>query len=158
MDSTALLHALSRSRPAIPLKALHVDHGLHADSGDWDRRAAAFAGSLGVEYESIAVTVDSACGRGPEAAAREARYAALKVRLQPGDWLLSAHHLDDQAETLLLNLMRGSGPLGLAGMEETRSLGAGLLVRPLLNLERASQLYDPARKLLQKSFTNIKRD
>ena len=66
-------------------------------------------------------------GKGPEASARDARYSALHAQLS-GDWLLSAHHREDQAETLLLNLIRGSGPAGVAGIGAMRRFGPGWLV------------------------------
>ena len=68
-------------------------------------------------------------GKGPEASARDARYAALHAEIESGDWLLSAHHREDQAETLLLNLVRGSGPAGLAGIGPVRRFGAGWALR-----------------------------
>ena len=121
LDSTVLLHLLAGTREMhdVPILAVHVDHSLHAKSGQWAADAQAFAGSLGVACDIVRVDV----GRdgGPEAAAREARYAALRGLMRDGDWLLSAHHRDDQAETLLLNLMRGSGPDGLAAMPAMRS-------------------------------------
>jgi tRNA(Ile)-lysidine synthase len=92
--------------------------------------------------------VDAAAGRGesPEAAARAARYRALAPLLAPGDLLLTAHHQDDQAETLLLALMRGSGLKGLAGMPAVTHLAAGRLVRPLLGFRRA-ELRDYAQSV-----------
>ena len=75
---------------------------------------------------------------GLEAAARKARYAALARHLDDGDWLLSAHHRNDQGETLLLNLMRGSGPAGLAGIGLLSRIGSGWLVRPLVDVPRAA--------------------
>ena len=78
----------------------------------------------------------AADGSGPEAAARQARYRAFEAELKPGDWLLTAHHQDDQAETFLLNALRGSGVRGLAAMPPRRSCGAGLLLRPLLSESR----------------------
>lgn len=134
LDSTVLLHALATGtdKQDIPIVAVHVDHGLHEDSSDWSAHCKAFASSLGVEFISEHVSVKRDAGHGPEAAAREARYRVLAALLKPGDWLLCAHHQDDQAETLLLNLIRGSGPAGLAGIAAIRSFADGWLVRPLL--------------------------
>ena len=135
LDSAVLLHAVSKLDANIPVIALHIDHALHPDSARWAERAQAFAAALDVDCVVVAVeTVDS--GSGLEAAARAARYAAFERFLESGDWLLSAHHRDDQAETLLLNLLRGSGTLGLASMPVVRPLGQGLLVRPLLDVTR----------------------
>ena len=136
LDSTALLHALVDAELGRPILALHVDHQLQPDSDQWQQQAQRVAQRLGVDYRSIKAQVNTDSGDGPEAAARNARYAVFRSQLVDGDWLLCAQHLDDQAETLLLNLLRGSGPLGLAGMPLIRRLGAGHLVRPLLDLSR----------------------
>jgi len=145
MDSSVLLHALAHAGLGPALLAVHVNHGLHADADRWEREAAAFARRVGVRFHAVAADVDLDAGRGPEAAARDARYAAFRECLEAGDWLLLAHHRDDQAETLLLNLLRGSGPLGLAGMPAIRPLGEGALFRPLLEVDRA-ELRDYAER------------
>lgn len=142
LDSTVLLHALVslRDEPGIPIVAIHVDHGLHEDSGAWSEHCKSAAEKLGVDYLCLSVTVQLESGQGPEASAREARYAALHAELGYNDWLLSAHHREDQAETLLLNLVRGSGPLGIAGISGIRRFGPGWLARPLLETGRDSLL------------------
>jgi len=134
LDSTVLLHALaaSRERHGKSLLAVHVDHGLHEDSGQWGDHCESVASSLDVDFMRLAVDVMTDAGKGSEAAARTARYDVLRSLIREGDWLLSAHHRDDQAETLLLNLMRGSGPAGLAGIGEVQPFGSAWLVRPLL--------------------------
>ena len=134
LDSTVLLHALAVSRDVHgkSLLAVYVDHGLHEDSGHWGDHCESFASSLDIEFTGIAVDVMTDAGKGSEAAARTARYDVFRSLIREGDWLLSAHHKDDQAETLLLNLMRGSGPSGLAGIGEIQPFGLGWLVRPLL--------------------------
>ncbi|HEX5960649.1 MAG TPA: tRNA lysidine(34) synthetase TilS [Rhodanobacteraceae bacterium] len=137
-DSTALLHALAqlpeaRSRS---LCALHVDHGLHPDSGRWAEHCRAFCQSLGVPLATLRVTVDDPLGEGIEAAARRARYAAFAEDLRAGEWLALAHHRDDQVETVLLKLLRGAGPEGLGGMRPQRPCGRGQLWRPLLETPR----------------------
>ena len=116
---------------------MHVDHRLHPDSRAWAEEAVRGAARLGADCRVLTVTPDTGAGRGVEAAAREARYAALAGCLGSGDWLLSGHHQDDQVETLLLNLLRGSGPDGLAAMPESRRFAGGWLVRPLLAVSRA---------------------
>ncbi|MEJ2128029.1 MAG: tRNA lysidine(34) synthetase TilS [Woeseiaceae bacterium] len=138
LDSTVLLHALAATRDEFGtvLSAIHVDHGLHEDSANWAQHCATFAKTLGVEFTSLAVDVETNAGQGTEAAARRARYDALRTSIHSGDWLLSAHHRDDQAETLLLNLLRGSGPAGLAGIGEVQPFAEGWLVRPLLSCSR----------------------
>ena len=136
LDSTVLLHALCKGAgdSDVPIITVHVDHGLQPDSADWSRHCEMVATGLGVEYRCLSVNVQLASGKGPEASAREARYTALRGVLQAGDWLLSAHHREDQAETLLLNLVRGSGPAGIAGIGAARRLGPGWLMRPLLGI------------------------
>ncbi|HET7570097.1 MAG TPA: tRNA lysidine(34) synthetase TilS [Gammaproteobacteria bacterium] len=137
-DSSVLLHALAMLRDRLPpsLRAIHVNHGLHADAADWERHCRRFAAALNVEYVSKTVTVDPSDSRGLEAAARAARYAALKSEMRPGEWLLTAHHADDQLETVLLQMLRGGGPAGIAAMPARAPFGSGFLVRPLLAFER----------------------
>lgn len=136
-DSTALLAALAqlRRRESFALRALHVDHGLQPQSAAWARDARRTGRQLGVTVRVLRVTVRR--GGSLEAAARTARYAALAAQLRSGEWLLTAHHLDDQLETVLLQLMRGAGLAGLAAMAGRLPLGAGTLLRPLLPVSRA---------------------
>jgi len=138
LDSTVLAHALAetRARHGKQLLAIHVDHQLQAEASRWNDYCRELAGRFGVEFRAERVAVDPASGSGLEAAAREARYAALASYVEAGDWLLSAHHRNDQAETLLLNLMRGSGPAGLAGIGTATPFAAGWLVRPLIDVSR----------------------
>lgn len=140
-DSVVLLHALSKLAAARErgLRALHVEHGLHPDSQQWSKQCADFAARFDVPCRCIGVTVDSH-GQGIEAAAREARYAALQAELTSGELLLTAHHGDDQAETVLLRLLHSAGAEGLAGMRRLRLFGTGWLWRPLLDLPRATLL------------------
>ena len=146
LDSTVLAHALSslkRDREYFaqtPVVAIHIDHRLQPESLIWSEHCAESAAALGIEFQSFSVTVQLESGKGPEASARDARYAALHARLQSGDWLLSAHHREDQAETLLLNLIRGSGPAGVAGIGEVRRFAPGWLARPMLNVNRSDIL------------------
>jgi tRNA(Ile)-lysidine synthase len=135
LDSSVLAHALAGAD--LPVVAVHIDHGLQPEAADWSRHCADFAASLGIGFRSHRVDVQLESGKGPEASARDARYNALLDELDPGDWLLSAHHREDQAETLLLNLVRGTGPAGIAGIGSVRRFGHGWLVRPLLYFDRA---------------------
>lgn len=139
-DSTALLHALWRLRGRLTpdIQAMHVDHGLHADSAHWRSRCEKFCLARGIPLHYRRISVPRRSGLSIEAEARQQRYAAAERLLGPREMLLTAHHADDQAETLLLNLMRGSGPDGLAGMPRVRPLGQGLLARPLLDFSGAS--------------------
>jgi tRNA(Ile)-lysidine synthase len=139
MDSSALLHALAQIPTARErgLRALHVDHDLHADSARWAEHCHAFAANLGIDLEIVEVRVAHATGSGPEDAARKARQSAYAEHLSPGGILALAQHRDDQAETILLKLLRGAGPEGLGGMRTLRQCGKGYLWRPLLALPRA---------------------
>jgi tRNA(Ile)-lysidine synthase len=136
LDSTVLLASLSRLKLAVPLRAAHVDHGLHPRSAEWREHCARVAGALGVELVATRVAVDRESGEGLEAAARDARYAALRAMLSPDEWLLTAHHADDQLETVLLRMVRGTGVRGLRGALKLAPLGAGWLGRPLLGFTR----------------------
>lgn len=137
LDSTVLLAALRRLDLGAALRAAHVDHGLHPDSARWSEHCAATAAALGVEFVALRVAVDRTSGQGLEAAARDVRYRALQGLLQPAEWLLTAHHADDQLETLLLRMVRGSGVRGLRGIIAFGAFGAGMLARPLLTFTRA---------------------
>lgn len=139
LDSHVLLHtmvALSGKLPGGELRAVHVDHGLNPDAQAWSRHCRRVCDNLGVPCYCLQVSVPSEHGESPEAAARSARYSAIVELIDKGDGLLTAHHQDDQAETVLLQLMRGGGPEGLAGMPVCASFGRGWLVRPLLGFSR----------------------
>lgn len=139
VDSVVLLAALAELRAEgriPPVRAIHVNHQLHADAGLWQARCRDFAAALGVPFDAAVVQVVET-GSGVEAAARAARYEVLYGELAPGDILLTAHHADDQLETVLLALMRGSGVRGLAGMPRSITAGRGWHQRPLLGWTRA---------------------
>lgn len=133
-DSVCLLHRLLAVDLDRELVCVHVDHGLDADSGARAARAVGIARRLGVACRVVQVKVDH--GPGPEAAARLARYHALGNLMAADETLLTAHHADDQTETVLLRLIRGAGPEGLAGMRTIRRFGQGWLARPLLTWQR----------------------
>lgn len=146
-DSHVLLHLCARL-PGIGLRAIHVHHGLQAQADDWAAHCAAVCGALRTPLDIVRVDARPEKGQSPEEAARTARYRVLRERLGDGEILLTAHHADDQAETLLLQLLRGAGVHGLAGMPECTGFGPGLLVRPLLSFSRAALLdYATAHKL-----------
>ena len=135
VDSTALLHWLSHLSNRLPILALHVNHQLDPDARYWAEAAANFSASLGIDYQ--VVSVDVASGGSVEAAARAARYAAFEAVLGPGDVLILGHHADDQVETVVMNMLRGSERPGLQGMPSDRVVGQASLVRPFLKVERA---------------------
>lgn len=136
-DSTALLHILKQLGHR--LCACHVHHGLRGEAADAEaRQAAAFAASLGVPYgekRADVRAVAKARKLSLETAAREVRYARLEEAAQEfgADRIATGHTADDQAETVLLNLLRGTGPSGLAGIPPVR----GRIIRPLLKITRA---------------------
>jgi tRNA(Ile)-lysidine synthase len=136
LDSRVLLATICRLALPAPVRAAHVDHGLNPRSAEWSADCARVAASLGVEFAGVRVAVDPATGDGLEAAAREARYAALRGLLAPGEWLLTAHHADDQLETLLLRVVRGTGVRGMRGIMAFGPFGVGSLGRPLLQFTR----------------------
>jgi len=135
VDSTALLHWLSHLSDRLPILALHVNHQLDPDAHYWAEAAANFSASLGIDYRMV--SVDVASGGSVEAAARAARYAAFEAVLGPGDLLILGHHADDQVETVVMNMLRGSERPGLQGMPSDRVVGQASLVRPFLKVERA---------------------
>ncbi|MCU0760787.1 MAG: tRNA lysidine(34) synthetase TilS [Steroidobacteraceae bacterium] len=143
VDSLALLAALHEWQLRQPvharqaLRAVHVDHGLNPRSGDWARHCRRVCRALGVPLRVRRARLVPPRGASLEAVAREARYRLLGEGLRAGEVLLTAHHLDDQLETLLLQLMRGAGVAGLAAMPARLRLGRGWLLRPLLEVGRA---------------------
>jgi tRNA(Ile)-lysidine synthase len=140
VDSAVLLHLLqAHSRPqGFRLSALHVHHGLSPHADAWLAHCQRLCDSLGVPLEVARVEVRRNAASGPEAAARQARYAAFsKVE---AEWVLLAHQRDDQAETLLFNLLRGAGLGGAAAMPVVRAFPGrrGLrILRPLLDMPRS---------------------
>jgi len=133
LDSTVLLHLLHGLRAACgyELFALHVNHGISPNAGAWQQHCADACAALQVRFSAVQVDVPRDSGLGIEAAARIARYAALKAF--PTDRVVLAHHRDDQAETLLLQLLRGAGLKGLSAMPTDSSQ----ILRPLLDTPRA---------------------
>jgi tRNA(Ile)-lysidine synthase len=146
-DSHVLLHLLSQLRKSVPfeLKAVYVDHGLSPNAAQWGEHCRVVCAELAVEILTLNVDATPQDGASPEAAARQARYAAIKTLLKSGDTLCTAHHQEDQAETLLLQLLRGAGPKGLAGMPPSSPLGLATQVRPLLGFSQ-TQLRDYAEQ------------
>jgi len=133
-DSVVLLHVLS-SLCVGNVAAVHVHHGLSPNADSWAAFCASYCERLGVPLTVRHVTVDTSSGLGLEAAARAARYAAFAECA--GDCLLLAQHRGDQAETVLFNLLRGTGVTGAAGMPVERCFGHLRLLRPLLDVSRA---------------------
>jgi len=138
-DSVALLHIASlwRDRGGPALRAVHIHHGLSSEADDWVKVCEAVCQQLVINLSVYRVPPVTDQGKGIEAAARTARYGVYREELQPNEVLLLAHHADDQVETVLQRLLRGTGPKGLAGMPRRRELGQGYLSRPLLGVPRS---------------------
>jgi tRNA(Ile)-lysidine synthase len=140
VDSHVLLHvcaSLRNSHPFLNFRAIHIDHGLQAVSADWAAHCRAVCQVLNLPFVCESLHLQVPAGESLEAVARDARYASFDKHLQAGEMLLTAHHQNDQAETLLLHLLRGSGVDGLAAMPEVRPFAQGVLGRPLLGCSRA---------------------
>ena len=138
IDSHVLLHlCASIDHVKDKITAVYVNHGLQLEAESWGLHCEQVCDNLGVKFLSLNANAKAALGESPEEAARNARYAALKQLLADGDLLLVAQHSEDQLETVLLQLFRGSGLKGLSGMPESMAFGQGKLVRPLLNISKA---------------------
>ncbi len=140
MDSHVLLQLMAQLRqqePSIVLRAVHINHGLQSSSESWAEHAAFVCESLDIPLSIRKVTVNLA-DEGPEAAARKARYAEFSECLKADEHLLLAQHAQDQAETFLLQALRGSGLDGLSSIPRKRRFAAGYMGRPLLSCSQES--------------------
>jgi tRNA(Ile)-lysidine synthase len=156
-DSACLLHLLSQSQPRRRITAVHINHDLDHGSAGRAEQAAAIA--EGMDVRCLVEQVQVKRSGSIEANARKARYRALSQHVSDGDVLVTAHHADDVAETLLLRLLRGSGVGGLGGIPWQRPFERGHLIRPLLRFRRSEietyltthgipSIHDPANDLL----------
>jgi tRNA(Ile)-lysidine synthase len=145
LDSTVLLHmiAVLRDRKLlhVPLAAVHVNHGLQLSADDWQQHCADICKRLDIPFLATKVDVDFSGKESPEEATRSARYMAFANVVREGETVLLAHHQDDQVETVLFRLIRGSGTKGLAGIPVQRPCGDGSIVRPLLGFRRFQLLH-----------------
>jgi tRNA(Ile)-lysidine synthase len=135
LDSHVLLHALVKLLGTASLTAVHINHQLSPNADSWQQHCRLRCNELGVSMLAESVEVTNT-GQGIEQAAREARYGVFEKLLNRSDLLLLAHHADDQVETVLYRLLRGTGVKGLAGMPMSRPLGVGEILRPLLPFPR----------------------
>lgn len=134
LDSTVLLHQLVLWRaqnPEVALRAIHIHHGLSPQADSWVQHCESVCAQWQVPLVVERVHLEDD-GLGVEAQARRARYQAFAQTLLPGEVLMTAQHLDDQCETFLLALKRGSGPAGLSAMGESSPFAGTQLIRPLL--------------------------
>lgn len=138
IDSRLLLELLKRYQQehATPCHAVYVHHGLSRNADCWADKCQQWANQAGISFSVEHVKLDTHCGESIELLAREARYQALGKYIESGDVLLTGQHADDQLETFLLALKRGSGPKGLSCMAESMPFARGTLIRPLLMTRR----------------------
>ena len=135
LDSTVLLHALLEYQKQYQIIVWHINHGLQDNAKSMEDFARKQAEQFGLEFRLDCLNMDPTKGN-LEAKARDHRYRLFEQALSENDVLLTAHHKNDQAETLLLNMMRGSGASGLRAIASQKILGQGILFRPLLSYTR----------------------
>ncbi len=140
LDSHVLLHLCATYKNHYKITAVYIHHGLQPEAECWGQHCQAIAHDLGLKFLLMRVNALPEHGQSPEEAARNARYDAFKTLLQAGDVLMLAQHREDQLETVLLQLFRGSGLRGLSGMPEFIDFGKGILLRPLLSAPKLSLL------------------
>lgn len=139
VDSHVLLHLCAeqkKQQPELAIKAIHINHHLSKQSDNWQQHCQTQCDRLNIPLIIKSVQCDAPKGESLEAYARTLRYKAIKETIENTDVVLTAHHKDDQAETLLLQCLRGSGPKGLAAMAEITDFSNGFLLRPLLQSNR----------------------
>ena len=149
LDSHCLLDYLVQ-QPGLKslLFVIHVNHGISPHAQHWEQHCAKICREYDVPFEAHSVQLDPSLGSSLESIARTARYAIFRQHMDEQTILMTAHHQDDQAETVLLNLLRGSGPMGCAAMPARKSFEAGEHFRPLLDITRAElEGYAAERKL-----------
>lgn len=136
-DSSCLLHILCQLIDTRHIHLIHINHQLSPDANQWEQHCQQVASSLRVPFHCIRLTELDGCHTDIEAQARAARYNAFSTLLPPAAVLLQGHHLNDQAETVLMRLLRGSGPNGLAGIPAYRQHQHFVIFRPLLQIQSA---------------------
>lgn len=150
VDSHVLLHALHalQSQHDFTLRAVHIHHQLNPNADQWQQHAINTCLALCIPLDAHAININAEKGDSIEEKARVARYAYFAEVLQEGEMLCTAHHEDDQAETFLLQLLRGAGPKGLAAMPALTAFAKGKHARPLLNTTREAILQYAAENKL----------
>jgi len=142
LDSMVLLHLMYLLKPLflskeVNISAIYVNHNLSQFSEQWGIFCQSICQIYKIPLQILSVNAKAKPRQSPEEAARDARYFAIKGIITSTDCLITAHHQNDQAETLLLHLLRGSGPKGLAAMPACRAFYHAILARPLLNYSRS---------------------
>lgn len=139
LDSVVLLHLFFRlksQQPSFNISAHHVNHGLSQHAEEWSEFCAEYCHRLAINFSVSKVQLSKQSRTSLEALAREKRYQALQQDLTSTSYLVTAHHQDDQLETILLALKRGSGITGLQGIQACQKMPVGYLLRPLLGFSR----------------------
>ncbi|WOH38763.1 tRNA lysidine(34) synthetase TilS [Thalassotalea fonticola] len=147
VDSQVLLHCLAQIKDFLitSVHAVHVNHGLSTNASSWQKFTKQQAEQLSISYVGVEVVIQKHSGQSLEALARDARYQALTENSAINSVVLTAHHQDDQLETLLLALKRGSGIQGLSAMQDVRSFSDNrVIARPFLSISR-KQIEDYAK-------------
>lgn len=138
MDSTVLLHVMKNIiDEKSQIRAIHINHNIVDNSKVWTRTCKSICKNFGIDIEIISLEVTHN-GYGLEAAARDERYKKLKEILYENEYLLTAHHEEDQLETVFLRMARGTGLDGLQGINEKYSFGEGIIFRPMLEVSKTS--------------------
>lgn len=141
VDSHVLLHAIVQLRSQLPsVRAVHIHHGLNEQADAWVIHCLTVCQQMAIPCDVINVKIQKQPRQSLEALARQARYAAIEQIISDNDSVLTAQHADDQAETLLLQLLRGAGVAGLAAMPSMTRFGKGWLIRPLLDFTQTDLL------------------
>ena len=150
VDSIVLLYALNqRLGKGCSIRAIHINHNLVKDSQSWADFCKKTCDQIQIQIDIHSVKVNTTEGFGIEAAARKARYQKLRRSIQEGEWLMTAHHQDDQLETILLRMARGTGIEGLQGIQKQFNFGRGRILRPLLGVSKSEILgYAREKKLV----------
>ncbi len=138
LDSTVLLHAMHTEK--LPIHAIHVNHHLQKECDSWQKHCEAVCKQWGIAISIKHAEIQNIPQKSLEDLARDARYKLLEEMLDSNSAIVTAHHQDDVAETILLQLLRGSGPAGLAAMPEVKKLIRGFHLRPMLRVSRKELL------------------
>lgn len=138
LDSHVLLHALAQVRIEYPiqLKAIYINHGLSQQAAAWAEHCAQVCQQFNIDFADHSIQINSSSHDSLEELARDGRYTVFAGLMGSQDLLCTAHHQDDQAETVLLQMLRGSGPKGLAAMPRIKPFAQGWHARPLLDFTR----------------------
>ena len=141
LDSTVLLHALNQVLGEdFSIRAIHINHNLNKGSQSWANFCKKICDQMQIQINIYSENINTTEGFGIEAAGRKARYRKLQKSIQQGEWLMTAHHQDDQLETVLFRIARGTGVEGLQGIQKQFNFGRGNILRPLLDVSKSEIL------------------